>query len=113
MLLAVRGGGGRCAQSCAGLSFALMFFVEIHAKDKPNQTCLLFHLPLDPPLAPPASGPGVFVFSSVQRALASVGHPYHPGQKQQGLTQLQSVVMVPAGSGSPHFKSTFPSDCPS
>ena len=30
MLLAVRGGGGRCAQSCAGLSFAWMFFVEIH-----------------------------------------------------------------------------------
>ena len=27
---AVRGGGGRCAQSCAGLSFAWMFFVEIH-----------------------------------------------------------------------------------
>ena len=30
LLLAVRGGGGRCAQSCAGLSFAWMFFVEIH-----------------------------------------------------------------------------------
>src|SRR5574341_1731299 len=30
MLLAVRGGGGRCAQSCAGFSFAWMFFVEIH-----------------------------------------------------------------------------------
>src|SRR5574341_809420 len=28
MLLAVRGGGGRCAQSCAGLSFAWMFFVQ-------------------------------------------------------------------------------------
>ena len=30
MLQAVRGGGGRCAQSCAGLSFAWMFFVEVH-----------------------------------------------------------------------------------
>ena len=30
MLLAVSGGGGTCAQSCAGLSFAWMFFVEIH-----------------------------------------------------------------------------------
>src|SRR5574337_1304724 len=30
ILLALRGGGGRCAQSSAGLSFAWMFFVEIH-----------------------------------------------------------------------------------
>ena len=29
MPLSVRGGGGTCAQSCAGLSFAWMFFVEI------------------------------------------------------------------------------------
>ena len=30
MPLAVSWGGGTCAQSCAGLSFAWMFFVEIH-----------------------------------------------------------------------------------
>ena len=61
-----------------------------------NQTCLLSHLPLDPPLASPAPGPGVFVFSSVQRALASGGHPHHPGQKQQGMTQLQSMIHGPS-----------------
>ena len=34
MLLAVRGGGGRCAQSCAGLSFAKAWRVAIHGVAK-------------------------------------------------------------------------------
>src|SRR5574341_1341346 len=51
MLLAVRGGGGRCAQSCAGLSFAWMFFVEIHlgASRRALQACAPAPCPPRPP----------------------------------------------------------------
>ena len=65
----------------------IVIYLLGHPAGVRHQTGLqLSHLPLNPPAASLAFGPGVCVFSSCWRVLASPGHLYHQGQRQQGLT---------------------------